>query len=72
MTDDHDHVDREVIVTDSGSGMGAILGVIVVLLLLAAIWWFTLGPGATGTGTDAGGDTDIDINVPSLTVPESS
>ena len=72
MTHDHDHHDADVVVTDRGSGIGAVLGIIVVLLLLAAIWWFTLGPGATGTTTNADNDTNIDVNLPSLTVPEAS
>lgn len=56
--------DREtVVVTEGrGSGMGAILGVIVILLLLAAVWYFTLGPGAgksTNPGTTPGGSNPL-------------
>jgi hypothetical protein len=47
MTHEHDTV----VVDDgreSGSGMGAILGIIAILVLLVAVWYFALGPG-TGT-----------------------
>ena len=52
--DDHDHDDTVVVERESGSGMGAILGIIGVLILLAAVWYFALGPGAatTPSGTD--------------------
>jgi exopolysaccharide biosynthesis protein len=49
----HEHHDT-VVVDDgreSGSGMGAILGVIAILVLLAAVWYFALGPGASSSGT---------------------
>lgn len=51
----HDHHDT-VVVDDrgsGGSGMGAILGIIAILVLLAAVWYFALGPGA-GSTTPAG------------------
>lgn len=56
--DDHDH-DTVVVDRDSGSGMGAILGIIGILVLLAAVWYFALGPGAGGgtTTDDSGGGT---------------
>jgi predicted metalloprotease len=50
MTHEHDTV----VVDDgreSGSGMGAILGIIAIVVLLVAVWYFALGPGATSTGT---------------------
>ena len=44
--------DRDVIVEDRrGSGMGAILGVIAIVVVLLAIWYFALGPGASSSGT---------------------
>jgi predicted metalloprotease len=50
MTHEHDTV----VVDDgreSGSGMGAILAIIAILVLLVAVWYFALGPGAASTGT---------------------
>jgi hypothetical protein len=55
MTLDHDHDRDTVVVEESGSGMGAILGVIGILVLLAAVWYFALGPGAGNTTTNDGG-----------------
>jgi hypothetical protein len=62
MTQYHDEPDRDetVIVEDQGSALGTILGVVVILALLVAIWWFALGPGASNTGSDV----NIDVNLP--------
>ena len=39
--------DNDVVVEGgSGSNAGVILGIVIVLLILAAVWWFALGPGA--------------------------
>jgi hypothetical protein len=65
MTLDHDHDRDTVVVEDRGSGMGAILGVIGILVLLAAVWYFALGPGAAPTTTNDGGDT---VNPPAATI----
>ena len=48
----HEHHDT-VVVEDGrgGSGMGAILGIIAIIVLLGAVWYFALGPGASSTGT---------------------
>jgi hypothetical protein len=63
MTEHHDR--DTVVVTDSGgSGMGMILGVLLVIALLVAVWFFTLGPGATRDS--GGGTTPV---VPSLPAP---
>ena len=40
---------------DSGSSMGAILGVIAIIVLLVAVWYFALGPGAGSTNNGSGG-----------------
>ena len=45
--DDVDVVDR------SGSSTGAMLGILLVLVILAAVWWFALGPGMAGSGATA-------------------
>ncbi len=56
------HEDHDTVVVErGGSGMGAIVGVIVVLLLLAGFWYFALGPGkGTFSGTS---DPNINVNV---------
>ena len=65
----HDHDRDTVVVSDSGgSGMGMILGVLLVIALLVAVWYFTLGPGTTPRADD--GTTPV--NPPSLEVPQAS
>lgn len=56
-----------VVVEGGGSGNTAIVALIIVLVIVAAGWWFLFGPGA---GTQTGGETNVDVNLPSLTVPE--
>jgi hypothetical protein len=63
----HDHHDRETVVVDrDGSSMGMILGVIAVIALLFAVWWFALGPG-TGSTTN-NNDVDVQVPVPSVQI----
>jgi len=65
MTESHDR--DTVVVTDrGGSGMGMILGVLLVIALLVAVWYFTLGPGTTRDS--GGGTTPV---VPSLAAPSA-
>jgi hypothetical protein len=67
----HDHHDRDTVVVErSGSGVGMILGVVAVIALLVALWWFMLGPGAAGTTNNT--DVDVNIPVPSVQVPAPS
>ena len=68
MTDERDTV---VVHDDGGSSMGAILGVIAIIVLLVAVWYFALGPGATSTGTNngSGGSGSGDQPAASLEVP---
>lgn len=49
----YDDRDRDTVVVDdrSGTGMGAILGIIAVVVLLIAVWYFALGPGSSSSGT---------------------
>jgi FlaG/FlaF family flagellin (archaellin) len=48
----HDHHDTVVVEDDrTGSGIGAVLGIIAIVVLLGAVWYFALGPGASATGT---------------------
>jgi hypothetical protein len=68
MTDERDTV---VVHDDGGSSMGAILGVIAIIVLLVAVWYFALGPGASSTGTNngSGGSGSGDQPAASLEVP---
>ncbi len=59
---DHDTV----VVKDGGSGMGMILGIIAIIAIVAAIWFFALGPGAGSKSDTNGGDTNINVTLPSL------
>lgn len=51
--------ERETVVVErdrGSSGLPTILGILVIIALLAAVWYFTLGPGAgRGSTTDQGG-----------------
>lgn len=58
----HDHHDTVVVEDDrTGSGLGAILGIVAILVLLGAVWYFALGPGAGSSGTTT------DNNAPAAT-----
>ena len=49
---------------DTGSAVGA-LGIVVIVGLLGAIWWFALGragPGGDNSGT--GTDINVDVDLP--------
>ena len=53
----HEHHDTVVVDDDrGGSGMGAMLGIIAIIVLLAAVWYFALGPGAGTTTAPSGND----------------
>jgi hypothetical protein len=59
--------DRDtVVVNDGGSGMGVILGVIAVILVLAGLWYFLMGPGAGSSTTTAPNDVDVNVELPSV------
>lgn len=61
--------DREVIVTNTGSNgnsAGALVaGIIAVLLIALAVWYFGLR-GGTGD-TDTGGDVNVTVEIPTPT-----
>jgi len=64
MTDDRTLDDRDDVLVeeDTGSTVGTALGIVVIVGLLAAIWWFALGPGVAG---QAGTGNDSDVVAPS-------
>ena len=69
MTEQHDH-DTVVVDRSSGSGMGAILGIIGIIVLLVAVWYFALGPGASpSTTTNTNNNT---VNPPAVSLPPAS
>jgi hypothetical protein len=68
MSDQHTDHDT-VVVSDSGSSTGLILGIIAVIIVLAGAWYFLMGPGA-GTSTTPT-DVNVDVTLPSV-APESS
>jgi hypothetical protein len=67
MSDYRDR-DRETVVVerDGSGGLATILGILVIIALLAAVWYFTLGPGAGAGTTEQGGENPA---VPTLEVP---
>jgi hypothetical protein len=73
MTHEHDTV----VVDDSGdSGIGAMLGVIAIIVLLAAVWFFALGPGSGSSTTNNtynnnGGGTTPTVTQPALPAPSA-
>jgi hypothetical protein len=61
MADD----DRDtVVVRDSGSGAGMILGILAVIIVLAGLWYFAMGPGSGGGTTTQENNPDVNIEVP--------
>jgi hypothetical protein len=70
MTDRHALRDRgDVLVEeDAGSTIGTALGIVVIVGLLAAIWWFALGPGATDLTTPRGA-TEVVVPSPVKLLP---
>jgi hypothetical protein len=64
MADDYDDHDT-VVVKDSGSSAGMILGILAVIIVLAGLWYFALGPGSSGGGTTTQeNNPDVNIEVP--------
>ena len=61
MADDYDDHDT-VVVKDSGSSAGMILGILAVIIVLAGLWYFALGPGSSGGGsTTQENNTNIEV-----------
>ena len=67
----YDDRDRDtVVVDDRGSGMGAILGIIAIIALLVAVWYFALGPGAGSSTTTNNNNTTVNPPAASDIIPE--
>lgn len=64
----YDPNDHDVIVDNRGSGLGTIIGVIVIVALLLGIWYFAFGPGqgTVNNGTTEQPNINVDVNAPSL------
>jgi hypothetical protein len=58
-----DHRDT-LVVREGGSGVGVILGVIALVIVLAAAWYLLLGPGAGGS--DRPSDVNVNVELPSV------
>jgi hypothetical protein len=65
MSDQHDTV----VVKESGSSTGVILGIIALIIVLAAGWYFLIGPGAGSTS--APNDVNVNVELPSV-APDAS
>jgi len=65
MSDTHDTV----VVKEGGSSTGLILGVIALAIVLAAGWYFLMGPGAGTTSTPT--DVNVNVELPSV-APDAS
>lgn len=63
-----DHRDT-VVVKDGGSSTGLLLGIIAIVIVLAAGWYFLMGPG-TGS-TAAPNDVNVNVELPSI-APDAS
>jgi hypothetical protein len=61
MADDYDR--DTVVVRDEGSSAGMILGILAIIIVLAGLWYFAMGPGAGG-GTTQENNPDVNIEVP--------
>ena len=62
---DHDTV----VVKDGGSSTGMILGIIAIIIVLAAGWYFLMGPGASTTDNPT--DVNVNVELPSV-APDAS
>ena len=67
MSDQHETV----VVKDGGSNTGVILGILALIIVLAAGWYFLLGPGAGSGEQTQPNDINVDVNLPSA-APDAS
>ena len=65
MSDHHDTV----VVKEGGSSTGVIVGIIALILVLGAGWYFLLGPGAGSTSQPT--DVNVNVELPSV-APDAS
>ena len=65
MSEQHDTV----VVKEGGSSTGVILGIIALILVLGAGWYFLMGPGAGSTSPT---DVNVNVELPSVAPPEAS
>ena len=56
---------RTVVVDGGGGGNTAIVAIVVILVLVVAGWYFLFGPGTGSQST-----TDVNVNLPSVEVPQ--
>ena len=62
MTDGNDH--DTVVVKDSGSSAGMILGILAVIIVLAGLWYFAMGPGSGGGTTTQETNVEVPVEEP--------
>ena len=63
MADDFDR--DTVVVREEGSSAGVILGILAIIIVLAGLWYFAMGPGAGGSGTTTQeNNPDVNIEAP--------
>jgi hypothetical protein len=65
MSDEHDTI----VVKVGGSSAGVIVGIIALILVLGAGWYFLLGPGASSTSQP--NDINVNVELPSV-APDAS
>jgi hypothetical protein len=63
MADDYDRDRDTIVVRDEGSSTGMIIAVLAIIIVLAGLWYFAMGPGAGG-GTTQEGNPDVNIELP--------
>ena len=63
MADDYDDKDT-VVVRDSGSSTGMILGILAVIIVLAGLWYFAMGPGSGGGTTTQETNVEVPVEEP--------
>ncbi|MEO5884252.1 MAG: hypothetical protein ABIQ58_01875 [Candidatus Limnocylindrales bacterium] len=63
-----DHRDT-VVVKEGGSSSGLLLGIVAIVIVLAAGWYFLMGPGRGATDNNT--DVNVNIELPSV-APDAS
>jgi hypothetical protein len=58
MADDFDR--DTVVVREEGSSTGMILGVLAIIIVLAGLWYFAMGPGAGGTTQESNPGVNVE------------